>query len=82
MLPGRFLKHTGVELRKVIHRLLYFISFHFISVRFRGILYAYRLTQRDNIYMIMIIYIYINTYIYIPVVPHKAVAEVSKIGSL
>ena len=25
---------------------------------------------------------YINIYIYIPVVPHKAVAEVSKIGSL
>ena len=28
------------------------------------------------------VYVYIYTFIYIPVVPHKAVAEVSKIGNL
>ena len=37
-----------------------------------------------HIYINVYIYIYVNIYIYIfkitPVVPHKAVAEVSKIG--
>ena len=36
----------------------------------------------DNDNLCIYIYIYINIYIYISVVPHKAVAEVSKIGSL
>ena len=39
-----------------------------------------------SIYMYIFIYSYLHiqicVYIYIPVVPHKAVAEVSKIGSL
>ena len=39
-------------------------------------------TSKEKIIYILVLSLVSHKYIYIPVVPHKAVAEVSKIGNL
>ena len=47
-----------------------------------GLLEALEHFTRLSLSLSRCIYIILYNYIYIPVVPHKAVAEVSKIGNL